>query len=146
MPRAKITGIHPCDATAQVVTTVKPAGAPFVCRHVPCQECPWRRDAKRRAFPVEAYRHSARTCYDLAGTTFACHMSGLKNPATCAGFILSNDARHNMNLRMAAARGEFDWRNVTAAGLKLYPSYRAMAVANGVPADDPVLAPCRSDG
>lgn len=145
MKRAKITAIHPCDATAQVVTTIKPAGAPFTYRREPCAECPWRRDAKRRAFPVEAYRHSAATSYDLAGTTFACHMSGVKNPATCAGFILSRDAAHNMNLRMAARRGEFDWRNV-ASPVRLYPSYRAMAIANAVPADDPVLAPCRSEG
>lgn len=146
MKRARITAIHPCDSTAQVVTTVTPAGAPFLYRREPCAECPWRKDSPRRAFPVEAYRHSAHTCYDLAGTTFACHMSGTDKPTTCAGFILSRDARHNMNLRLRMSRGDFDFENVTASGLKLYPSYRAMAVANGVPADDPVLAPCRSEG
>lgn len=142
--RAKVISVHPCDETAQVVTMVSPAGAPFLYRREPCAECPWRLDRPLRAFPVEAYRHSAHTCYDLAGTTFACHMQGAEKPATCAGFILSRDARHNMRLRMAASRGDFDFRNIESP-VRLYSSYRAMAIANGVRRDDPALAACRSE-
>lgn len=142
--QAKITAVHPCDDTAQVVTSVTPAGAPFLYRREPCAECPWRRDRPRRAFPVEAFRHSAATCYDLAGTTFACHMSGSDKPAVCAGFILSRDARHNLILRLRSSSGAFDHREVKSS-VRLYPSYRDMAIANGVDRDDPVLDHCRSD-
>lgn len=142
----RVTGIHPCDDNHQVVTIVKDDPGKFVYRRQPCEECPWRKDSPRRAFPIEAYRHSASTCYDMAARTFACHMSGADNPATCAGFLLSRDAMHNMLLRMKASAGMYDWRSVTAGDLKLYPSYRAMAVANGVKRDDPAIAPCRSDG
>ncbi len=142
--KAKITGVHPCDDNNQVVTLVRPAGEAFLYRRRPCAECPFRKDRPRRAFPAEAFRHSARTAYDMAETTFACHMGGIEKPQTCAGFLLSRDAQHNMMLRMRAAAGQYDWRSVSAGGLKLYPSYYAMAVANGVAKDDPVLKPCRS--
>lgn len=146
MSRSRITGVHSCDDTAQVLTVVKPSDGPYAYRRQPCAECPWRMDRPRRAFPVEAYRHSAACAYDMAPTTFACHMSGTGNPATCAGFLLSRDAAHNLQVRLKAARGLYDWRTVTAAGLKLYPSYTAMAIANGVRRDDPAIQPCRSEG
>jgi Family of unknown function (DUF6283) len=145
MRRTRITGVHPCDANNQVVTIATSGDGPFVYRREPCAECPWRKDRPKRAFPAEAFRHSASTAYDMAMNTFACHMAGQSNPATCAGFILSRDAAHNLMLRMKGAGDQFRWDNVSAAGLKLYPSYRAMAIANGVSRNDPVLAPCRSD-
>lgn len=144
MTRAKVIGVHPCDSTAQVVTTETATGSPFLYRREPCAECPWRKDSPAASFPVEAFRHSAATCYDMAGTTFACHMSGLEKPTTCAGFILSRDAAHNMSLRLAVLAGRFDYRNVSTP-VALHPSYRAMAIANGVDPRDPALAPCRSE-
>lgn len=142
--QAKVTDIHPCDANNQVITMTTPSDGPLLHPKAPCAECPYRKDRPRRAFPAEAFRHSAATSYDMAASTFACHMAGSVKPQVCAGFLLSRDAAHNMLLRMAAANGRYNWRSVSAGGLKLYPSYYAMAIANGVAKNDPVLAPCRS--
>jgi hypothetical protein len=141
--RSKITGIHPCDDTAQVVTVTTPAGDGYVHRHEPCAECPWRKDSPIGAFPVEAYRHSAATCYDMAQTTFACHMSGKDRPATCAGFLLSAGARHNFSVRMAVISGRLNFDSVSS-DVPVYETYQEMAVANGVDPDDPVLRSCRT--
>jgi hypothetical protein len=72
---------------------------------------------------------------------FACHMSGSKKPATCAGFLLWG-ATHNIGFRLALATGKID-ANELRETVPLHPSYRAMAEANGVQADDPTLARCR---
>lgn len=56
-------------------------------RKQPCSDCPWRVDAVGE-FPAEAFRHSARTAYDLSEHVFACHQSGSEKPAACAGFLL----------------------------------------------------------
>ena len=113
-------------------------------RREPCEECPWRKDAPVGAFPAEAYRHSARTAFDSAKEKFSCHMSGTDKPQACAGFLLSNSA-NNLAVRLAAARGQIDLSKVSARDHQLYRSYREMAIANGVPADDPAIAPCRGD-
>jgi len=107
-------------------------------RRAPCEQCPWRQD-QVGAFPAEAFRISAPTCYDAAMHTFACHMSGPKAPATCAGFLLSESATHNLLVRIAQAHKGLDLDEVTDGGLELFASYRAMAVANGVASDDPAL-------
>lgn len=139
--RARVIGVHPCDETAQVVTVKTDAGRHIV-RREPCQECPWRKDSPIGAFPVEAYRHSAGTCADMATTTFACHMSGAEKPATCAGFLLSEDAQHNMLVRLAMMRGDFKMGDISPT-VPTYRRYRDMATANGVDEDDPALARLR---
>lgn len=108
-------------------------------RREPCSNCPWRLDAVR-AFPAEAFRHSAHTAYDMATEQFACHQSGSARPATCAGFLLSG-ADHNLAVRLQRIQGKC--LDVVDGGYDLHPSYRAMAIANGVPCDDPVLELCR---
>lgn len=127
-----------------VTTLASTGGDKMLHRKSPCQTCPWRKDAEPGAFPPDAFRHSARTAEDGAFNTFSCHESGKKAPATCAGFLLANSA-HNMSVRFAIMAGRFNPRNVKAAGVKLYGSYKEMAVANGVPADDPALANTRGD-
>jgi len=92
-------------------------------------------------FPAEAFRHSASTAYDMSDHTFACHQSGKEKPATCAGFLLRG-ATHNLAVRLGYMRGRFQG-DVTDGGHELHESYRAMAIANGVDPEDPVLAPCR---
>lgn len=113
-------------------------------RKKPCPECPWRKDAEVGRFPPEAFRQSANTSYDMAGRMFACHMSGAEKPATCAGFLLRN-ADHNMGARLAMMSGRIDPTQITDDGVDLYESYRAMAVANGVDPDDPVLDQSRAN-
>jgi len=135
--RPEIVGIHPAGPDHRVVTVE--GGEHAYCRR-PCQECPWRLDALPGEFPPEAYRHSAQTAYDLSRHTFACHMSGTERPRVCAGFLLRG-AAHNMAARMRRIRGE--WMDVEDGGVELYEDYRAMAEANGVDPDDPVLARCR---
>lgn len=129
------------------VVTIASRGGPDHHAHClrPCPQCPWRTDVPIGAFPAEAYRHSARTAYDMAQTTFGCHMAGRDRPLTCAGFLLRG-ADHNLLIRLAMIKGQLDPSKVADGGAPLFESYRAMAVANGVPADDPALAPCRANG
>ena len=52
-------------------------------------------------------------------------------------------AENNLGLRLQMAMGKIDPGAVSDGGFPLYDDYRAMAVANGVDPDDPVLAGCR---
>jgi hypothetical protein len=108
-----------------------------------CAQCPWRLDSPVGEFPAEAYRHSAPTAYDGAMTTFACHMAGAEAPATCAGFLLKN-ADNNIAVRLSMMTSRLDPSDIRET-VPLYESYRAMAEANGVEPNDPVLSPCRSN-
>lgn len=105
----------------------------------PCAECPWRTDVKPGKFTPARFRQLASTAYDLAGTVFGCHMCKEGREVACAGFVLMQGA-HNLALRMA--RQHFDVRTDVA----LYPTYRRMAIANGVSPNDPSLRLCRDDG
>lgn len=77
----------------------------------------------------------------MARTVFACHMSAEEKLMMCAGF-LARGAGHNLTVRLAYARGDLQFLD-RAEGVELYSSYRAVAVANGLDADDPTLAPSR---
>jgi hypothetical protein len=137
MTEPRVTRARPAGPDHQVVTVTGGKGG-YCAR--PCPQCPWR-VSNDGSFPPEAFRHSAGTAYDMATSTFACHMAGVDAPLVCAGFILG--ARHNLALRLKAALGLLDLGIVGDGGADLHPDYRAMAVANGVPPDDPVLALCR---
>lgn len=118
------------------VLTVEHGGCNY--QRTPCAECPWRKDAPVGAFPAEAYRISAPTSYDCADRTFGCHMAGAEVGKICAGFLLRG-ATHNLAIRLAIATGKIHPDEI-AEGTELYESYRAMAMANGVSGDDPILA------
>lgn len=137
---SKITRRRRAGTDHDVVTVESEQDTGYRCK--PCAQCPWRTDQPAGRFPAEAYRHSAPTAYDMAKNAFACHMSGVGRPQTCAGFLLSEGAVHNLQVRLKLMRGAIDLGQVKSRH-QLYPSYRAMAVANGVPADDPILGPCR---
>jgi len=137
MKTVTVTNIRPAGADHQVLTVEGGNGA---YRKQPCPDCPWRKDAVGK-FPAEAFKHSANTAYDMSQHTFGCHQSGKAKPTTCAGFLLRG-AEHNMLVRIGAMKGRFK-DDVTDGGHELHDSYRAMAIANGVPSDDPVLLPCR---
>ncbi|MFD8563106.1 DUF6283 family protein [Streptosporangium canum] len=104
----------------------------------PCRSCLFRRDAVG-TFPAEVFRHSARTAYDLAVSTFGCHSCDQEEVLICAGFLLVAEA-DNLTIRMSGR----DCSDVHS-DVELFGSYRQMAIANGVDGDDPVLAPCRGD-
>ena len=133
-----VTNIRPAGDRHQVVTVEGKAPA---YRRRPCSDCPWRKDAVGK-FPAEAFRHSAGTAYDMSEHQFGCHQSLDKGASTCAGFLLRGSA-HNLAARVKAIKGEIDLRTVCDGGVELFDSYRDMAEANGVAADDPVLEPCR---
>jgi len=136
-PKVRVINKRRAGPNHQVVTV---KGGPFVYRREPCPTCPWRLDAVGE-FPAQAFRHSAHTAYDMSFEGFACHESGQKAPATCAGFLLRG-AVHNLGVRMKYSQGKIA-DDISDGGHDLFESYRAMAVANGVDPDDPVLAPCR---
>lgn len=105
----------------------------------PCAECPWRTDVKPGKFTVARFQSLAHTAYDMARKIFACHMSKEGGEVVCAGYLLSQGA-HNLSLRLARQR--FD----VSSDVPLHPTYRSMARANGVRANDPCLRNCRDDG
>ncbi|AOG03415.1 DUF6283 family protein [Bosea sp. RAC05] len=144
MPRRKTTikAVHQADANHQVLSLTTEVSDRTSFRRTPCRECPWRSDIPAGAFPAEAFRYSAKTAYDMADSTFACHVSGARKPTTCAGFLLRG-ADHNLSVRLAIAADRFDPDEVHSGGLELYAGYRSMAIANGVHPDDPAIAPCR---
>lgn len=133
----RIVDVRPAGPEHQVVTVLGGKGS---YRRQPCPKCPWRTDAVGE-FPAESFRHSANTAYDMSDHVFACHDSGTKKPATCAGFLLRG-ADHNLAVRLAYMSGRLEG-DVTDGGCELHDSYRDMAVANGVDPEDPVLKPCR---
>lgn len=135
--KPKVVQVRRAGPDHQVVTV---NGGPGTYRRSPCSDCPWRLDAVGE-FPAEAFKHSAPTAYDMSQQTFACHQSGKKRPAVCAGFLLRG-GDHNLAVRLGYLRGRFG-DDVAAGGIELHANYRAMAVANGVDPKDPVLAPCR---
>ncbi|MDO8039475.1 DUF6283 family protein [Janthinobacterium sp. SUN137] len=134
---AHITNIRPADANNQVVTVKGGSGG---YRRRPCAKCPWRVDAVGE-FPAEAFRHSAHTAHDMSQTTFGCHESGSAKPAICAGFLLRG-ADNNLAVRLRQRTEKFSV-TVGDGGHALHESYRAMAIANGVPADDAAIVECR---
>ncbi len=139
MSKIKVSDVRAAGNSHQVVTVT--SNAPHGYRRKPCSACPWRVDAVGE-FPAEAFRHSVRTAYDMAGEEFACHQSGKEKAATCAGFLLRG-ARHNMATRLKAMSGKIDFDTITDDGLELFENYREMAEANGVSPGDPVLRQCR---
>lgn len=138
-PGPKVVQTRPAGPDHQVVTV---EGGPGTYRRRPCGGCPWVVD-NDGSFPADAFRHSARTAYDLAREKFACHEMGTDKPMTCAGFLLRG-AEHNLAVRMAVMAGDLDPDQVRDDGRTLHKSYRDMAIANGVDPDDPTLGPCRS--
>lgn len=135
--RGRIVRSRAACADHRVLTV---EGGSGLYRRKPCTDCPWRVDATG-VFPAEAFRHSAGTAYDMAQHTFACHQSGSLKPAICAGFLLRG-ADHNLSVRLRRMSGAIA-DDVSDGGCDLHADYRAMAIANGVEPDDPVLAPCR---
>ena len=137
--KARVIASRLADKNNAVVTVVGGSG-----KHVnkPCDQCPWRIDQAGK-FPAEAFRISVNVAYDQSFHIFGCHMAGAGRPAACAGFLLKNSA-NNIGARLAA-RGDIDFEVLNDGGLELYNSYREMAIANGVPADDASLESCRGD-
>lgn len=105
----------------------------------PCKQCPWRRE-HAGSFPAEAFRLSACTAEDASMRKFACHMSGSEHPNTCAGFLLSLSADDNIAVRLAHAKGTM--LDVESGDADLFDTYAKMAIANGVPPEDPAIQGC----
>ena len=109
----------------------------------PCADCPWRKDVPVGNFPPERFVALANTAYDMNLTQFACHKSPEEEEFGCAGFLLEG-AAYNLGVRLAIRSGSVDLGRVSSSS-ELFSSFRAMAIANGVPADHPALKSCRDD-
>jgi len=133
-----------CSPEFAVSTFVSTGFERHFHRKQPCAECPWRMDVPPGVFPAEAFRTSAPTAYDGAISTFGCHMSKHVAISTCAGFLLRH-SENNIGIRLARGRDRYEDGKVVDGGAPVYPSYREMAVANGVSPDDPSLFLVRAD-
>jgi Family of unknown function (DUF6283) len=103
-----------------------------------CPECPWLLSSKPGKFPPERYKAMADTCRPGGiRPVFACHMTPDGNPRACAGMILVCGRDSNL-VRVAAMSERFEPSQITASG-PLYPSYLAMAAANGCDISDPIF-------
>ena len=122
-----------CGAPASLKQQVKP-----------CVECPWRTDVPTGKFPPARFIALANTAYDMNLTQFACHKSPEGSEIACAGFLLVG-AAHNLGVRWGIRTGKIDL-DVVSSDVRLFSSFRAMAVANGVPPQHPALHRCRDDG
>jgi hypothetical protein len=140
-PSSKVARIRRAGRRHAVITVVTSGRMRAAYRKTPCAQCPWRTD-QVGCFPAQAFRISAPTAYDAAMSIFGCHMSERTAPATCAGFLLSEGAIHNLLVRIGMACRGLDLDRVRSA-VPLFPTYRLMAIANGVAPDDPALVPCR---
>ena len=136
--KPRMTGRHHADPDHDVVVVEGGHGG---YRRTPCPGCPWRVD-QTGSFPAQAFAISADTAHDMATRSFGCHESGVDRPVTCAGFLLRG-ADHNMAVRMNLLDGRLNLAEVSDGGHELHDDYVAMAVANGLPEDDPALANCR---
>lgn len=142
-PKATVEATHYCEDGNHAVRTVKYEGETKErFRKTPCKECPWRRDAPIGAFPADAFEFSARTAYDMAPSTFSCHMSGIDKGKMCAGFILRG-ADHNLAFRLAVHADRIEPDKVSDGGVELYDDYVEMALANGVDPESEALKACR---
>lgn len=138
----EVLEVRPADGEHQVVTfTARTRRDPQAYCKTPCPGCPWRTD-QVGSFPAEAFRHSARTAYDMSEHVFSCHAAGLDRPLTCAGFLLSTSADHNLSVRLSRIKRR-GLEAIKAPAVPLFDNYRDMAVANGVDPDDPALHDCR---
>ena len=138
MSKTRITSIRSAGPFDQTVTVEGGTGS---YRKSPCPGCPWVVD-NDGSFPAEAFVHSAPTAYDMSSRLFGCHSSGIKKPATCAGFLLKG-SDHNLAVRLALMQGRIDPRQITDASRELHENYASMAIANGVLHDAPEIQPCR---
>jgi hypothetical protein len=108
------------------------------CMRRPCAECPWRRDVEPGKFPPARFRALAHTAMEGGlRPLFACHLSPPGAERTCAGFLLVVAWDSNA-VRYANIQGHYRPEDVTNDA-PLFETYREMAVANGVPEDDPAL-------
>lgn len=115
----------------------------YPARRRPCANCPWRLDVEPGEFPPDRYRALAACARDLSNVTFTCHKTTEQRPMACAGFLEAG-ATHHLSVRIAYMSGQLEKLD-RSGGYEFHPNFRAMAVANGVPADDPALADCRDD-
>ena len=106
----------------------------------PCAECPWRLDVAPGQFPPERFTAAAGCAHDMAASLFACHKSTEGADVVCAGFLIQG-AMHNLSVRMMRLEP-----GAVTSDHPLHRSYRAMAIAHGVPPDHPALADCRDPG
>ena len=113
----------------------RPGGRPPFAMSKPCPECPWRTDVPTGRFKPSRFSALKGSCEQgLHNPMFACHKSKLAEERACAGFLLV-EGQNNLQVRLAMIQGRLKPSDIADGGHPLYPSFEAMAVANGVPED-----------
>lgn len=113
---------------------------------VPCSTCPWRRESTPGGVDIPGFdmdKMRALACTVGDGTDdfrkiMACHGSDDGNDRPCTGY-LHRHGYSNLNVRIAAARGEIDMPAVQAAcaSLDLFESFYEMLTASEEALFDP---------
>lgn len=107
---------------------------------IPCNSCPYRKDAPRELWSREEFYGLLRNDRDeLGGAIYGCHGTRKvpEGPSICAGWLLDQKRRGlpAIQLRLSLMRSEAARTNlesVSNGGHELYSSIREMCAANGV--------------
>ncbi len=89
-----------------------------LARQRPCDQCPWRRDVARGAFPVipGAYAEQAPTHQGHVGLDaplVACHKTPVARSKACAGW-LAVEGHNHLGVRLAIAEGRLPGEALSA--------------------------------
>lgn len=117
--------------------------ADFPRVHRPCSECPWRADAEPGRFPACRYEALTATAgapgaeVGFEAPIFACHKTPDGGERACAGWLAVVGYDH-LGVRFAIMTGRLDPAALKAGDgwPELYPSYAALAAANGHEVED----------
>jgi Family of unknown function (DUF6283) len=94
-------------------------------RQPTCSDCPWRVGSKRFVWSVERFHDLRLGMMQTVQKIMVCHHS---NEITCQGFLEVNKTLH-LRAWLARARGETNLG--TSEHAAFFPSFEAMADANG---------------
>lgn len=104
----------------------------------PCKSCPWRKSstvggADIPGFSIEMMRGLRNCCGedDQFRPIMACHYSACGEERACVGYLASEEAYHNIAVKVGAAYGKYDWAAILKAcdGIERWESFEDMLKA-----------------
>jgi hypothetical protein len=93
-----------------------------------CRDCPWRVDSKRFVWPVEHFHDLRLEALQPAHKIMRCQHFNEHATMTCQGFL---EVSKTLHLRTWLARARGETMPALAERSQFFPSFEAMADANG---------------